>query len=386
MKKKIQKEHSFTTRSVRVGVGKDDSTGAISFPIYQSATFRHPAPGQSTGYDYSRSGNPTRDIVESALADLEGGARGLLFSSGMAAITAFLMGFRQGDHLIVSRDIYGGTYRLLTMIFSHFGISADFVDTTNSKEVEKSVKKQTRAILVETPGNPLMSISDILKISAISRSNNILLAVDNTFFTPALQRPIELGADIVIHSATKYLGGHNDLSGGALVTATAELGEKYLFIQNAAGSILSPGESWLLARSLKTLPLRMEAHCRGAMKIARWLKEHRKIKNVYYPGLNEHPGHTVCVKQASDFGGMISFRMESKEAALQCLKDVDLVSFAESLGGVETLITLPSVQTHADIPETLRKNLGITDDLLRLSVGLEDPDDIIRDLETAFPG
>ncbi len=384
MKKRKTEEYSFTTRSVQVGVGKDDSTGAISFPIYQSATFRHPGPGQSTGYDYGRSGNPTRDIVEEALADLEGGDRGLLFSSGMAAITAFLMGFTRGDHIIVSRDIYGGTYRLLTAIFSNFGITADFVDTAESEAVERSVKKETRAILLETPGNPLMSISDIREISAIARKNKILLAVDNTFLTPALQRPLELGADIVIHSATKYLGGHNDLSGGALVTAAPELGEEYSFIQNAAGSILSPGDSWLLARSIKTLPLRMKAHSEGAMKIARWLREQKRIKAVYYPGLEEHPGHAVCAGQAYGFGGMISFRLENAPAAARCLERVRLVSFAESLGGVETLITLPAVQTHGDIPESVREKLGVTGDLLRLSVGLEDPADIIKDLETAI--
>ncbi len=386
MKERKSEEYSFTTRSVQVGVGRDDSTGAISFPIYPSATFRHPGPGQSTGYDYSRSGNPTRDIVEEALADLEGGDRGLLFSSGMAAITAFLMGFSQGDHLIVSRDIYGGTYRLLTTVFSNFGITAEFVDTGESEAVESAVKGETRAILLETPGNPLMSISDIRGISDIARKNNLLLAVDNTFLTPALQRPLELGADIVLHSATKYLGGHNDLSGGALVTAGPELGEEYSFIQNAAGSILSPGDCWLLARSIKTLPLRMKAHSEGAMKIARWLREQKRVKAVYYPGLEDHPGHAVCGEQASGFGGMISFRVESASAAAGCLERVRLVSFAESLGGVETLITLPAVQTHGDIPESVREKLGVTGDLLRLSVGLEDPHDIIQDLDAAING
>ncbi len=380
--------------ALHCGYESEATTKAAAVPIYQttSYTFDNTQHGADLfdlkvkGNIYTRIMNPTTDVLEQRLAAMEGGIAGLAVASGMAAITAFFMGFSQGDHLIVSRDIYGGTYRLLTALFSNFGITADFVDTGESEAVERAVKGETRAVLLETPGNPLMSISNIREISAITRKNNILLAVDNTFLTPALQRPLELGADIVLHSATKYLGGHNDLSGGALVTAGPELGEEYSFIQNAAGSILSPGDCWLLARSIKTLPLRMKAHSEGAMKIARWLREQKRVKAVYYPGLEDHPGHAVCGEQASGFGGMISFRVESASAAAGCLERVRLVSFAESLGGVETLITLPAVQTHGDIPESVREKLGVTGDLLRLSVGLEDPHDIIQDLDAAING
>ncbi len=372
------------SRIVQVGVGRDERTGAISYPIYPSATYRHPAVGESTGYDYTRSGNPTRQALEEGLAHLEGGSRALAFSSGMAALTTVFLHFSSGDHLIVSEDLYGGTYRVLDQVFGKLGLTASYVDTTSTRAVEAAVTGQTRAILVETPGNPLFGVADISALAALSRARGLLLIVDNTFLTPVLQRPLELGADIVVHSATKYLGGHNDLCSGVVVARNPELGERLYFLQNSTGATLPPQDSWLLMRSLKTLPLRMERHCSNALKIARWLRRQPRVEKVYFPGLEEHPGHALSQRQARGFGGMLSFRVESPELARQVLKRLCLVSFAESLGGVESLMTLPAVQTHGDIPEAERQRLGICESLLRLSAGIEDPDDIIADLEQAL--
>jgi len=376
--------HSFTTRSVQIGVGRDEQTGGISFPIYPSATYRHPGVGQSTGYDYTRSGNPTRDVLEEALAELEGGARGLAFSSGMAALTTLFLHFSSGDQLLVSEDLYGGTYRVLDQVFAKFGLQAAYVDTTAQAAIEAALTPQTRALLVETPGNPLLGVADIRSLAELCRSNDILLIVDNTFLTPALQRPLELGADVVVHSATKYLGGHSDLCAGALVTREAELGERLYFLQNSTGAILPPQDSWLLIRSLKTLPLRMARHSASALQVARWLQQQPQVEKVYYPGLQEHPGHELARQQASGFGGMLSFRLSDPQLAEQVLEDLQLISFAESLGGVETLITLPAVQTHGDIPAAELERLGICNCLLRLSVGLEEPADLIADLQQAL--
>ncbi|PLX98762.1 MAG: cystathionine gamma-synthase [Desulfuromonas sp.] len=373
-----------STQSVQIGVGRDDQTGGISFPIYPSATYRHPGVGQSTGYDYTRSGNPTRDVLEEGLAKLEGGARGLAFASGMAALTTLFLHFSSGDHLVLSEDLYGGTYRVLADVFGKLGISTTYVDTTNTAAVAAAITSDTKALLVETPGNPLLGVADLAALGDLCRKNNLLYVVDNTFLTPALQRPIEFGADVIVHSATKYLGGHSDLCAGALVFIDKELGEQFYMLQNATGAILPPQECWLLIRSLKTLPLRIKQHCETAMTVAHWLQKHPKVEKVYYPGLNEHPGHALSQKQASDFGGMLSFRTSSPELAARALEKLQLISFAESLGGVESLMTLPAVQTHGDIPEKERERLGITDTLLRLSVGLEDAEDIIADLEQAL--
>ena len=370
-----------STRSVQIGVGLDDHTGGISFPIYPSATYRHPGVGKSTGYDYTRTGNPTREVLESALAELEGGNRGLVFSSGMAALTTLLLHFASGDHLLVSEDLYGGTYRLLEQVFAKFDIRISYVDTTSTVAVQAAILPETKALLVETPGNPLLGISDIRALSNICKPENILFIVDNTFLTPVLQRPLELGADIVVHSATKYLGGHSDLCAGVLVSKDAELGERLYFLQNSAGAVLPPQDCWLLIRSLKTLSLRMERHSASALQIAKWLQRQSLVESVYYPGLPEHRGHALFQQQAEGYGGMLSFRVKSPDLAEQLLDRVQLISFAESLGGVETLITLPAVQTHGDIPASVRKRLGICSSLLRLSVGLEDPEDIITDLE-----
>lgn len=373
-----------TTQSVQIGVGHDDQTGGISFPIYPSATYRHPGVGQSTGYDYTRSGNPTREVLEDALAKLEGGARGLVFSSGMAALTTLLLHFSSGDHLLVSEDLYGGTYRLLEQVFTKFDVRASYVDTTSTAAVEAAILPQTKALMIETPGNPLLGISDISALAEICKSARILFIVDNTFLTPVLQRPLELGADVVVHSATKYLGGHSDLCAGVLVSKDIELGEQFYFLQNSTGAVLPPQDCWLLIRSLKTLPLRMERHSASALQIATWLQNHSAVESVYYPGLPEHCGHNLFQQQAEGFGGMLSFRVRSPQLAEQLLNRIRLISFAESLGGVETLITLPAVQTHSDIPAADLKRLGICNSLLRLSVGLEEPEDIIADLNQAL--
>jgi cystathionine gamma-synthase/cystathionine beta-lyase len=378
------KELSLESRLVQLGVGRDERTGAISFPIYPSATYRHPGVGESTGYDYTRSGNPTRQLLEEGLALLEGGSRGLAFSSGMAALTTLFLHFSAGDHLVVSEDLYGGTYRVLAQVFGKLGLSATYVDKTNTEAVASAVNGRTRALLVETPGNPLLGVADLEALAALCRERGLLFIVDNTFLTPVLQRPLDLGADVVVHSATKYLGGHNDLCSGALVTKDPLLGERLYFLQNSTGAILPPQDCWLLVRSLKTLSLRMERHCANALQVARWLKEHPKVTAVYYPGLEEHPGHALSRRQAKGFGGMLSFRVESPEAARQVLKKLRLISFAESLGGVESLMTLPAVQTHGDIPKAERERLGICEALLRLSVGIEEAGDIIADLEQAL--
>ncbi len=375
---------SLESRMIQIGVGRDEKTGAISYPIHPSATYRHPAVGESTGFDYTRSGNPTRQILEEGLATLEGGSRALSFSSGMAALTTLFLHFAAGDHLVVSEDLYGGTYRVLDQVFGKLGLSTSYVDTTDTEAVATAVTEKTRALLVETPGNPLLGVADIRALAELCRSRQLLLIVDNTFLTPVLQRPLELGADIVVHSGTKYLGGHNDLCAGVLVAGDPELGERLYFLQNSTGAILPPQDCWLLMRSLKTLPLRIERHCANALQVARWLKTHPKVTAVYYPGLEDHPGHQRSKEQARGFGGMLSFRVASPALARSVLKNLRLISFAESLGGVESLMTLPAVQTHGDIPAEERERLGICESLLRLSVGIESPDDIIADLEQAL--
>ena len=375
---------NFSTRSVQIGVGRDDQTGGISFPIYPSATYRHPGVGQSTGYDYTRSGNPTREVLEEGLAKLEGGVRGLAFASGMAALTTLFLHFSSGDHLVLSEDLYGGTYRVLADVFAKLGVSASYVDTANTAAVEAAITADTKALLVETPGNPLLGVADLSALGALCKKHDLLYIVDNTFLTPALQRPIEFGADVIVHSATKYLGGHSDLCAGALIAKDEEFGERLYMLQNATGAILPPQDCWLLIRSLKTLPLRIQRHCETALTVAQWLQNHPKVEKVYYPGLEDHAGHELSQQQASGFGGMLSFRIETPELAAKALEKLQLISFAESLGGVESLMTLPAVQTHGDIPEKERERLGITDTLLRLSVGLEEAEDIIADLEQAL--
>lgn len=373
-----------SSQLVQIGCKADPRTGSLSTPIYQTASFRHPALGESTGYDYTRSGNPTRQALEEGLARLEGGAGACAFSSGLAAITTLLMLYQQGDHLIVVEDCYGGTYRLFEQVLSRFGLTASYVDATTLDAIGQALRPETKAVFIETPTNPLLRIVDLRALASFCRSNNLHLIVDNTFLTPYFQRPLELGADLVVHSGTKYLAGHNDLLCGVIVAKEPELAEKVKFLQNATGAILSPSDSWLLIRSLKTLALRMEKHNANALAISRWLLEHPKVSRVFYPGLPLHNGHTIHESQASGYGGMVSFEVNDPALVPQVLAKVQLIQFAESLGGVETLITFPAVQTHADIPAADRERLGISDCLLRLSVGIEDADDLIADLGQAL--
>lgn len=372
------------TELVRIGLATDRRTGALSTPIYQCATFAHPALGESTGYDYSRTCNPTREVLEEGIARLEGGCRGFAFSTGMAAITTLLLLFKQSDHLVVTEDLYGGTYRLLDKIFTNFGLSVSYVDTSDLRQVQDAIQDNTKAIFIETPTNPLLKIADIAAIADTAKQKGLLTIVDNTFMTPVLQRPLELGADIVVHSGTKYLGGHNDLLAGLVVAKDAALAEKIGFLQNGAGAVLAPFDSWLLIRGLKTLGLRVERQEQNARQLAEWLDEHPSVTKVYYPGLSTHPGHFTARKQASGYGAMVSFLVKEQLLVEQVLKRVQVFSFAESLGGVESLVTFPAVQTHADIPPETRARLGIDDCLLRISVGVEDIDDLIADLVQAL--
>jgi cystathionine gamma-synthase len=372
------------TLLVQSGVGKDPSTGAVSTPIYQSATFAHPKLGVSTGYDYARTANPTRTALEEAITKLEGGAVGAAFSSGMAAVTAVLLLFKPGDHLLVSDDLYGGTYRVLEQIFSEYGIQVSFVDTNDVEALEKERQSNTKGLFIETPTNPLMKVTDIHQAIAFARDHQMLTIVDNTFMTPYFQRPLEAGADIVLHSATKYLGGHNDVVAGLVVTREETWGEKIRFIQNSIGAILGPQDSWLLLRGMKTLAIRMERHEENAQKIARWLVEQPEVEQVYYPGLEDHPGHEICRRQSTGFGGMLSFTVRDEALVPYLLENLNLIAFAESLGGVESLLTFPTTQTHADIPEEIRERIGITNRLLRFSVGIEHVEDLISDIKRCF--
>ncbi|MBN8652540.1 MAG: PLP-dependent transferase [Cytophagales bacterium] len=376
---------SFTTDLIH-SIPVDEATGAISVPIYQTTTFVHSSPGVHQGYDYTRSGNPTRKVLEDLIAKAENGHTGAAFASGMAAIDAVLRLLKTGDHVIAGNDIYGGTYRLLTTLYKNFGITVSFVDLQNDEEVLLAITPQTRLIWVETPTNPSLKIVDIRKISRIAKANNLLLAVDNTFATPAAQRPIESGADLVVHSATKYIGGHSDVISGLVVAATKELGEQILFVQNATGAILSPIESWLLIRGLETLELRFRQHSENAQAIAEYLSERSEVKEVFYPGLKVHAGHEIAAGQQKYFGGIVSFRLrdDSIEAARKFSTSTKLFKLAESLGGIKSLIAHPASMTHASIPKERHAAFGITDGLLRLSVGLENSIDLIKDLENAL--
>jgi len=372
------------TKVVHGSKGYDPHTGAVSFPIYQSATFRHPGLYQTTGYDYSRLQNPTREELENTIASLESGKFGFAFSSGMAAISTILSLFSPGDHIIVSDDLYGGTFRLFDEIYKKYGIEFSYVNTSSINDVEETIKKNSKAIFVETPSNPMMKVADLRKISELVKSKGMLCIVDNTFLTPYFQRPLELGADIVIHSATKYLGGHNDTLAGLIVMNDDELAERLKLIQKSEGAVLSPFDSWLILRGIKTLGVRLEKQQQNALEIANWLQTHKNVTKVYYVGLPEHEGYPVSISQASGFGAMISFHVNDVRTVEKVLEKVQLILFAESLGGVESLITYPMVQTHAAIPEEMRQRLGVTDTLLRLSVGIEDVKDIIADLDQAL--
>ncbi|MDB5085023.1 MAG: Cystathionine gamma-synthase [Bacilli bacterium] len=373
-----------TTRLVQAGNKTDPVTGAVSTPIHHSATFAHPALGKSTGFDYSRSLNPTRKVLEDAIANLEGGVRGFAFATGMAAVTTLFLLFQPGDHLLVSDDLYGGTYRLLEQVFAGYGLEVTYVNTSDVDAVNSALQANTKGLFIETPTNPLMKISPLPELIRFASEHQLISIVDNTFMTPYLQRPIELGADLVIHSASKYLGGHNDLIAGLVVAKTDELAERVYFLQNSIGAILGPQDCWLLLRGMKTLALRMEKHQQNAQKIAQWLTVQPAIAKVYFPGLLTHEGRDVQLKQAAGFGGMVSFELQTADQVPVLLESVNLITFAESLGGVESLITYPARQTHFDIPEEIRERIGVTSRLLRLSVGIEDADDLIDDLSQAL--
>lgn len=372
------------SRLAQIGSISEPVTGAISFPIYQSTAFRHPRLGQSTGFDYARTKSPTRTILEQAIADLESGDAGFASSSGMASLQTIFALFSQGDHLLVSLDLYGGTYRLLEKVMSRFGVTASYVDTNDLAGLESKRQPNTKAVLIETPTNPLMMITDIAKVCTWAKLHGLITIVDNTLLTPFFQRPIELGADIIIHSATKYLGGHNDVLAGLIVTKGKELSEQIAFLHNTMGAVLGPQDSWLMMRGMKTLALRMERHQYNATKMAEFLVSHPMVEQVYYPGLESHPNYEVQQQQSSGNTGILSFKMKDARTIEPILRSIRLIAFAESLGGVESLMTYPSVQTHADIPEEIRRQIGVDERLLRFSVGIEHIDDIISDLTSAF--
>ncbi len=364
----------------------DQLTGAISVPIYQTSTFVQDAPGVNKGYDYSRTNNPTRAALEQLLAKLEEGDAGFAFASGLAAIDAVLKLLKAGDEIVACDDIYGGTFRIFTHIYEKFGVKVTYVDTTNIENVLQAITDKTRFVWIETPTNPTLKISDIRAIAAIAKNVDALLVVDNTFASPVLQQPITLGADVVIHSATKYLGGHSDLIAGAVVTRTRELSEQLKFIQNSSGAILGPFDSWLLIRGIETLPLRIQKHSENAFKVAKFLSTHPAINKLYYPGLVTHTNHEVAAKQQTAFGSVISFSLQTDTiaAAEKLVTSTKLFKLAESLGGVKSLICHPAQMTHKSIPVNTRQASGISDSLIRLSVGLEDADDLIQDLKSAL--
>lgn len=376
----------FNTKAIHGGQKPDKAYGAVMQPIYQTTTYAQSTPGGHNGFEYSRTHNPTRTALENAFASLENGTYGLAFGSGLAAIDAILKLLKSGDEVISTNDIYGGTYRLFTKIFESFGIKFHFIGMESSVVIEKYINKNTKLLWVETPTNPMLNIVDIEAIAAVSKRHNLLLAVDNTFATPYLQRPLELGADIVMHSATKYLGGHSDVVLGGLIVNDKELANKLYFIQNASGAICGPQDSFLLLRGLKTLHVRMQRHCENAKKVAEYLANHPKIEKVYWPGFSTHPNHNIAKKQMKDFGGMLSFTTKGNnyEEAIKIVEKLKIFTLAESLGGVESLAGHPASMTHASIPKEEREKTGVVDSLIRLSVGIEDIEDIVADLKQAI--
>ncbi|WP_160674007.1 PLP-dependent aspartate aminotransferase family protein [Clostridium sp. C8-1-8] len=374
----------FETTAVHGDKGYDPLTGAISFPIYQSSTFRHGGLNESTGYDYSRLLNPTSEEVENTVAKLEAARYGIGFSTGLAAIDAVLRLFKPGDHILVSDDLYGGTFRLFREIYNVYGIKHSFIDTTDLDEIAKNINESTKAIFIETPSNPMMKVTDIKAAAEIAKLNKLIVIVDNTFLTPYFQKPLNLGADIVVHSGTKFLGGHNDTLAGFVVTNSDDIKEKIIYYKKATGAVLSPFDSWLILRGIKTLPIRMDRSQENAMKIAEFLKAHPKVEEVFYVGLPESKGYVISKKQSSGFGAMISFKVKNRADVAKILKNVKVITFAESLGGVETLITYPQKQTHSEVPQEIKDRLGVTDTLLRLSIGIENIEDLIQDLKKAL--
>jgi cystathionine beta-lyase/cystathionine gamma-synthase len=373
------------TDAIHAGQAPDPSTGAVMVPIFQTSTYVQEGLGKHKGFEYARTQNPTRFALEQNMAVLEGGVAGYAFASGMAAETAITqLLLKQGDHAICGSNVYGGTFRLFDKIVKHYGVEFSYVDTSDVNALKKALRPATKMVFIESPTNPIMAITDIRAVSAVTHKTAARVVVDNTFMSPYFQRPLDLGADIVIHSTTKYLNGHSDSVGGVVVLKHKEDAERLQFIQNAAGAILSPFDSWLVLRGIKTLPIRMDAHNANGMTIAKYLQKKKQVSKIYYPGLPTHPGHKLAKKQMSGFGGMIAFDLGSLAKAKRFLGRVRLCSLAESLGGVETLISHPATMTHASVPADQRRKLGITDGLVRISVGIEDVEDLIADLENAF--
>jgi len=378
-------KQKFETRAIHAGCEPDSGTGAIMTPIFQTSTYVQESPGKHKGYDYSRTHNPTRTALEKNIASLEEGNYGLAFSSGMSAISAITQMLSAGDHIICSDDVYGGTFRLFDKVLKKFNLEFDFIDLTSLQSLERHIKNTTKLVWLESPSNPLLKLIDIELIACIAKKHNILVVVDNTFATPFFQKPLKLGADIVMHSTTKYLNGHSDVIGGALVMNDQELYTKLQFLQNAAGGVPGPFDCFLVLRGIKTLAIRMERHAENALKIAQFLENHPKVRKVIYPGLSSHPQHELAKKQMTGFGGIITFFIKGGlEAARRFLERVKIFSLAESLGGVESLIEHPAIMTHASLPKEVREKIGISDELIRVSVGIEHVDDLISDLKQAL--
>lgn len=374
----------FDTKAIHAGQDPDPSTGAVTVPIYQTSTYVQPALGQHKGYEYARTGNPTRAALEACIAELEGGTHGVCFASGMAAITTLSMLLSAGDHTIVSDNTYGGTFRVFDKVMRRLGLEFSFVDTSDPDRVREAMRPSTKMIFIETPTNPVMRLTDISVMAEIARERGALVVVDNTFMSPYFQRPIEHGADVVVHSTTKYLNGHSDGVGGALVVKDADVADRLYFLQNAAGAILSPMDSFLVLRGIKTLGVRMRQHDASGRRVASFLSEHPKVQKVYYPGLASHPQHELALRQMGGFGGMIAFETGSIENARAVLEAAEVCALAESLGGVESLICHPASMTHASVPVADRERLGITDGMVRISVGIEDVEDIVEDLDRSL--
>ncbi len=372
------------TALIHGGISIDERTGAVNIPIYQTSTYKQDGLGKMRGYEYSRTGNPTREALEALIAELEGGVAGFAFASGMAALTAVLSLLHSGDRVLISSNVYGGTFRLLSKVFDHFSITYTIADTTDLTVYESQISSDVKAVIIESPANPLMTVTDIKVVAEVSHRHGLLVIVDNTFMTPYLQKPIELGADIVVHSATKYLGGHSDVVSGLAVVNSKELAEKIAFIQNSTGGVLGPFDSFLLIRGIKTLAVRMDRHVENAEKVAKYLEAHKAVKNVYYPGLESSQGYEINRRQAKNGGAMISFELNGNYDINTFFESLELVSLAESLGGVESLVCHPATMTHASIPADIRKKVGITDGLIRLSVGIENIEDILADIEKAI--
>jgi cystathionine gamma-synthase len=374
-------DQHFETRAIHAGQDPDPQYGAVNVPIFQTSTYAQPGVGRPIRYDYARGGNPTREALQAVLASLEGGTAAFSFASGMAAETTLLLLLRPGDHVVLGDDVYGGTYRLLSRVLSQWDVGFDTVDLTDEDAVRKAIRGETRVLWVESPTNPLLKIADIRRCAELAHEADARCVVDNTFATPYLQRPLELGADVVVHSVTKYLAGHSDLVSGALVVRDRDMAERLAFLQNAVGAVPGPVDCYLALRGVKTLALRMQQHCRGALQIAEFLEQHPKVTKVHYPGLATHPGHDVAAKQMSDFGGMVSFEVGSPEEAISVAERTTLFFLAESLGGVESLIEVPGPMTHASVAGS---PLEVPPTLIRLSVGIEHPDDLVADLEQAL--